>query len=738
MERLRSWAVDSNPLFRDALVPLANQAKADMDAGSVAAGDSGGDSWEEYPTEMYAELFAFMSLISQDVAMRDDYASRARSLLMRVMDEAAKGPADGQPFRDPGFAASDSDRSRWWGEGFALTVDWIYPYLSAADKATIHKVFLRWADDIVREGYHHPEPIGVLNDPVLVSDPAIRRWAGNNYFTAHMRNLGLMAMALDDADDPNHELGDALNTAIGAHLYMVNDLFHNDSRGGLGPEGFEYSPQTIAYVAQFLLALHTAGRDDPALFGPQVALMQDPFWDDFIAAYVHSLSPAPVMDPDQGPMYQPAWYGDGQNYAAGDFIAALGPLALYDEAVGNTTRLAAIRWIQTNMAPGGADGLVERARGANVFSAAILYFMLFDPTAPPPADPRPALPLTFYAPGIGRLFARTSWNADASWFTYSLGWNTIDHQHGDGNTFEFYRQGEWLTKERTGYDLSSSDYHNTLALQNSPPKHNDPGDYRHDLGQRGSQWLYTPSGDGHILATSFGQGFVYALGNATDLYNSEYEGSTDIVHASRSILWLPPDLIVVYDRAASQTDGRFKRFWLNLPADASVSGRLTTMTTAKQQFFITTLLPTNAAISVAPAEPLEDFVAQNEPMQFRLRVEAPGSPQSVRFLHVLEGADAGASPTAVALVESLEGTPFAGVQVGATVVLFPVDLDAGFAQITYTVPAGVSAHVITGLTPNGDYNVVTQTTGGNVQVTITSGTGAKADGGGVLVVGTLR
>ena len=37
--------------------------------------------------------------------------------------------------------------------------------------------------------------------------------------------------------------------------------------------------------------------------------------------------------------------------------------------------------------------------------------------------------------------------------------------------------------------------------------------------------------------------------------------------ASRSIVWLAPDTIVVYDRAASKTDGRFKRFWLNLPAE---------------------------------------------------------------------------------------------------------------------------------------------------------------------------
>jgi len=42
------------------------QAKADMDAGHLPSGDGGGTTWEQYPNEMYAMLFAFMSLIEDD------------------------------------------------------------------------------------------------------------------------------------------------------------------------------------------------------------------------------------------------------------------------------------------------------------------------------------------------------------------------------------------------------------------------------------------------------------------------------------------------------------------------------------------------------------------------------------------------------------------------------------------------------------------------------------------------
>jgi hypothetical protein len=740
---LRRWATDANPFYRDGLKPLAAQARAAMDAGLVPARDTGSNGWEEYPTEMYAQLFAFTSLIEGDPQLRASDAARARTLLMHVMNEAAKGAAAGVPFRDPGFASRASNRSRWYGEAFALTVDWIYPSLSAADKATIRKVFLRWADEIVRDGYQTPRPVGVVNDPVLISDPVRVRWAGNNFFTAHMRNLGLMAMALDPADDPDGALGRYLANATGAFLYMTDHLLRTDARGGLAPEGFQYSPQALGYVVQFLLALHTAGQDKPDRWGPQVVLSGNPFWNEVIPALLHSLSPAPTLIDDEnwrwlGEVYQPAWYGDGQNYWAPDFIELMGPLGLYDHKTGNRQRAEAIRWIQTHTPPGGQAALLDRVGSPDPFRDTIPYFMLFDPAAPTAADPRPSLPLNLRVPGLNKLLARTAWSEDAAWFTYSLSWNTIDHQHGDGNTFEYYRRGEWLTKERTGYgvNIQASDYHNTLALENDPPIRNEPGGYRHILWRRGSQWVYVASGDPHLIAHSFGPGYVYALGDATNLYNSEYEASTGILHTSRSIVWLKPDHIVVYDRAASKTAGRFKRFWLNLPAPGDVSGNQTTITTARgQRLFITSLLPADAVIAVEPAEPLaeDNEPANGEPMRYRLKVEAPGGPAEVRFLHVLQGADPGAPADLPELIRSESGREYVGVRLRETVVLFPVKLEAAFDSLTYRVQAGVTRHLITGLTPAGTYDLLRESDGSVTVVTLRPGTALRADEGGVLV-----
>jgi hypothetical protein len=144
-----------------------------------------------------------MSLIENDAAVRADYAARARTLLMHVIDKAALGQGpQGTPYREREF--STSDRSLFFGESFALTVDWIYATLTPADKAKIRTTFLRWINEnlvATTSGLDHPEPVWTVNSPALLADPKRVRNAINNFYNAHMNQIGLMSMALDPADD---------------------------------------------------------------------------------------------------------------------------------------------------------------------------------------------------------------------------------------------------------------------------------------------------------------------------------------------------------------------------------------------------------------------------------------------------------------------------------------------------------------------------------------------------------
>jgi hypothetical protein len=170
-----------------------------------------------------------------------------------------------------------------------------------------------------------------VNDPRLVDEPGKIRWAANNYFTAHMRNIGLMAMSLDAGDDPGGTLRAYVGNATGAWLYVVDHAMRGDFRGGLFPEGFEYAPQTLGYVTQLLWALETAGENDTASRGRQAAFEGNPFWDELLAATLHSISPVPALSPsDEVLVYQPAWYGDGLRYGAGDLVGLFKYCALQD------------------------------------------------------------------------------------------------------------------------------------------------------------------------------------------------------------------------------------------------------------------------------------------------------------------------------------------------------------------------------------------------------------------------
>jgi hypothetical protein len=445
-----------------------------------------------------------------------------------------------------------------------------------------------------------------------------------------------------------------------------------------------------------------------------------------------------VENPDNGlQVYQPAWYGDAQRYLLPDFIDAFGALALYDQQAGNSQRLNALRWIQTHTTPGGAANLTERVRGADYFRSAILYFMMFDPAASPPTDPRLSMPTGFVAAGMQRLFSRSDWTPQASWFTYALSWNQIDHQQADGNHFELYRNGEWLTKARTGYaniaeGIASSEFRNTLAIENTRPVDRDDSDWRIDLWRRGSQWNLVPSGNPGPLRHSFYPGFTYAGGDATNLYNSVNESATAVAHASRDLVWLKPDWVLVYDRADAPS-GHFKRVWWQLPQTATVNGLQASMTSAAgQKLFITALLPAGATMqTVNPAnDGVTDTVAVHEPMTQRVMVEAPDG-NSARFLHLVQGADGNASPTQATLIESADG--FVGAAVNQTAILFAVTPGQPFSQLVYTAPAGTSQHIITGLAAGASYGVTVENTAGGVTVTVLPGGDTAADGAGVLV-----
>ena len=796
LPRLQSWAVATNPIYQQGMVPLLATAISNYETqffpGGVAnpnypdVGDSQG--YTGLLTEESGFILAFNSLIDPVPANRIKYAKYARNLIMYAMNIAVQGPLANAPFRDPSFPIYN--RGDFAGDQWSLIVDWIYnavdannqPILTASDKLTIRNVFLIWATECLNAsttGGDHPDPVGVMNDWSLIGGgTAAYRMASNNYYLGHARNLTMMALAIDPTDDPVLDktkspatLGNTIRSyildATGAWLYQTYAMMADPKQvvsdyglpgngsgfglasGGLPPEGMLYGESYATLLGQ-LLALQTAGFNNPALSGPQIKLIDAPVWDRFVTGFLSSITPTATVNPTAtylGPLYYLAAFGDVlEDYVTPDQMQPFALLGLLDEEQGKATHLNAARWFTTNVVQGALlDNVSNPWTWGTVQS--ILYYILLDPSASAATDPRPTFPTNFFDSETGRVLAHSDWSSNPTWFDYRASWESINHQQGDAGEFELFRNGEWLTKEMSNYDNNlvgfTPYYLNSLCLKNWCPNGTPSlGWDETGIWANGGQWMWAENAGDPVTVSSNGTGYTYASSDLTPLYNrpdqwSTGDNATDIVQATRSVVWLNKDYVVVYDRATSTHAGLFKTFNLSLATSPVISGNVATETMADgQQLFIQALLPQNVTMTARYAAGDLNPQSEFDPMNYVLTDQDTTLPVDTRFLHVLQGSDASTQMVKATYVTNATGAAFDGAAFGNAVVFFPTKSNGTIGTTTFTVPSTVHTFVVTGLAANASFSVTTQTSAGTTTVTLTpGGAGSLSDGAGLLKVG---
>ena len=797
LPRLRSWACATNPVYTQGVQALLGKAINDYNTLFFPGGvenpnwpDSGDiNAYGGVITEQYMYIFGLNSLIDPTPANRSQYARCARNLIMHVMNLAVQGFLTNAPFRDPDVILEN--RNNFYGEAYPLIADWIYnatdtngaPILSAADKATIRQVFLLWAAQEISaaETGLNPEPSGTMNNHALLPGGNAFRYAANNYYTGHARLVTMMSLVFDPADDPAVNpalpvsiLGNSLRSyiadATGAWLYQQYAIYGDPTNvcadynlpasasvgvasGGLSVEGTLYG-HSYTYLFGELLALKTAGFATPQMGGPQTALANNPpVWDRYVQGMISSLTPLQETNPIQpnyGLTYGQAAYGDLlREYPTPEFGNMFAMLGLLDRQNGYTNRLNAERWYMINAEQGGASQFYSRLAYPWSWGVqeTILAFLFLDPAYLSPTDPHANYPVTFYDAPTARLVDRTDWGSMATLFDYRASWQSINHQQADAGQFEFYRKGEWLTKGVANYDIgengSSSLAHNTLSLQNWCVN-GVPTDMQWNEGTywtNGSSGSLGANAGDPVTSTSFQPGYDFLHTDLTPLYNrpgtSPQNAAMDNTDVNRSILWLKPDVMVVYDRATSKHTGLFKRFNLTLAGLPHVTNNvITSFTPGGQALTVTELLPLNSQLSTAPVASLINPVAELDPAQYLLSMEDPSLPADTRFLHIFQGNDPGVLPLPASLVQSTAGTLMDGALFGDTCVWFVHDETVPFVGNVYNVPLTAVKHYVTGCVPGASYTVVGTVTAAGRTVTITPAAGGLvADQAGVLTFG---
>jgi hypothetical protein len=516
-----------------------------------------------------------------------------------------------------------------------------------------------------------------------------------------------------------------------------------DGRDGGSAEGnyYDYS----MYRARWALnMLHTAGMDDPLLYGPQISVGTSSWWD---LKYVHDLE---ILT---GPTQQ--YYGSGYTLYPTYSFLTMGDMYTYNRAVsdagteaalltfdsetGRTDRANALKWINFNYAYGGPLGTSAGCTVncgydnniANGYIASITPLDMFialpagDPVGGSlPADPRPSLPTDFFDGSFNQNgIVRSSWASSGVLLSYWFNNSQNNHEYNYDGRFDVYSNGEYITKGRaifTDYNvfMVAANQQNELGILNSTGSTCTSGcEFWQQLQNKGqlSQGL-----QGGMVTVTHSElpAYAAAIGNTTNAYNGGVAGPyyrpyNDVKSASRSILFLRESnqQVVYYDRAAVGHAASTQSLHQVTTGSPTISGPTASWLTrsSKQQAYYTSLLPSGGTIANAGLPCQTGYCnaatqAQDWEPAAVLQVTPPGTPTSSQFLSVLEWGPTGFSKTSTALVQSTAGQNFDGALVGTSLVMFMRNWPNTFTNTTYPA-SGATTHYISDLTPNTTYAI---------------------------------
>ena len=193
------------------------------------------------------------------------------------------------------------------------------------------------------------------------------------------------------------------------------------------------------------------------------------------------------------------------------------------------------------------------------------------------------LPTAYLARGIGQLYARSGWDAHATWLNFTAGPYVQSHAHQDQGALLLYKDG-WLA-----YD-AVIDSHS--GLRQEPAAHSL---VRVDGGAQ--RVAHTTS---KLTALHRGKGWLYADADLTPAY----DGNAHVKRVERALVYLEPDVVVVADHVVSDAPQTWQ---LATPVAPARDG---TIKTAAHALHVTRLAPTDAKVAIVldlKSDPSNDY-----------------------------------------------------------------------------------------------------------------------------------
>ena len=343
-----------------------------------------------------------------------------------------------------------------------------------------------------------------------------------------------------------------------------------------------------------------------------------------------------------------------------------------------------------------------------------LLDFLYDEGPEPNPLPLSDFPLSHLARGIGKVYARSDWSDDATWFRFECGDYFAGHQHFEVGNFTIFRYQPLATESGEYLDyLSNHDVnwlirtiaHNSILVympgeQWTMMRDGGRNPYANDGGQT-KKWEWTPDNleewkakrasyeRGDIIAYQNRPEFLYVAGDCTPAYSAE-----KLSQWMRQIVFLRPHTFVILDRVVSTKPEYPKTWLLHCHNEPEIQGSLVHITQGQGQLWSQTLLPERPRLSRVYGytyggqtfEPESDRLKEAS-NRWRIEIQPSRASAEDVFLHVLSTE---APPEA--RVVRRDGR--IGVRVGEAEVLFG---PAGEATVTIGGrPQALAAEVVTG------------------------------------------
>lgn len=312
--------------------------------------------------------------------------------------------------------------------------------------------------------------------------------------------------------------------------------------------------------------------------------------------------------------------------------------------------------------------------------------------------------LSHISTGPGYVYARSSWDEDATYFFFKCGDRFTAHQHLDVGHFLIYRHEE-LAGDGGHYDEFGTPHdvnyhlrtiaHSTMlvydpcetwpGIRAGTVTGNDGGQAHNWPHHNGAvadpaQWLRERElyDIADMLAFEDTGAYVYVAGDCTRAYAPH-----KLAYFTRQIVFIRPGTFVVFDRVCSKKP-EFKKTWLlqAMKPPTAEAGRLI-VTNGKGRLFLQTLLPAHPRVQLVAVADLYTYGGHSYPPRRdtgpapECRIEiSPAQPQTTDFfLNVLTATD-----TEVADVENAVATVGNGqvqVRLGTMTITFDTDKVGG-------------------------------------------------------------